>query len=149
MSLIPVGSDVIVRIDRVYATMEKAEVTVVAVEGRPTALQFAANPFRGSIRLQDVRSFDIDKATIADHFQSGDIVRAKTIAIGDAKSSFFSTTGADYGVILAKGHDGEFLVPVDQSHMRTPDNSIVFKRKVAKPVWLTTGDAPPETTLDN
>jgi len=145
MSLIPsVGSEVILRIDRVYPTMEKAEVTVVGVEGKPP-LPFATNPFRGSIRLQDVRSFDIDKATISDHFHAGDIVRAKTIAIGDSKSTFFSTIGADYGVVLAKGPDGQFLVPVDQSHMRTADNSTVFSRKVAKPVWLTI--PPPE--VDN
>ena len=146
MSVIPVGSDVIVRVDRVYATMEKAEVTVVALEGQKP-FPFTTNPFRGSIRLQDVRSFDIDKATISDHFQAGDIVRAKTIAIGDAKSTFFSTIGADYGVVIAKGSDDEFLVPVDQSHMRTANGSVVYKRKVAKPQWLTV--APPETALDN
>ena len=149
MTTISVGSDVIVRVDRIYLTLEKAEVTVIAVEGRLLP-QFATNPFRGSIRLQDVRSFDIDKATIADHFQAGDIVRAKAIAIGDAKSSFFSTIGANYGVVVAKGPDGEPLVPVDQSHMRTSDNSAVFKRKVAKPVWLTLEEAhSPETTVQN
>ena len=126
-----VGEDVLVRVDRIYQTLEKAEVTIVSSS-------YPSNPIRGSIRLQDVRSFDIDKATICDHFMPGDIVRAKTIGLGDVKSTFFSTIGADYGVVLAKNSlDGEFLVPVDQSHMRTEDGKMLVRRKVAKPIWLT------------
>lgn len=138
---IRVGEDVLVRVDRIYQTSDKAEVTVVSSS-------FPSYPIRGSIRLQDVRSFDIDKATICDHFMPGDILKAKTIALGDVKSTFFSTIGAEYGVVLAKNSmDGEFLVPVDQSHMRSEDGQIVVKRKVAKPTWLTI--PPPETALDN
>ncbi len=139
--IVQVGSNVLVRVDRLFQTLDKAEVVVVSIEGEGgVPLPFETNPFRGSIRLQDVRAFDIDKASISDHFAAGDIVRAKTIAVGDAKSTFFSTIGSEYGVVLAKEQpigDGEFLVPVDQSHMRNASNTAVYKRKVAKPVWMT------------
>ena len=120
----------ICRVERLYAS--KAEVVVLAVGDQQQVL---SNPVRGSIRLQDVRSFDIDKATMSDHFQPGDIVRASTLAVGDAKSCFFSTTGESFGVIMAKDPQGNELFPADQSHMRNSEG-VFFKRKVARPTWL-------------
>jgi exosome complex RNA-binding protein Csl4 len=137
MASLSVGSEVLVRVERLYSiTAQKAEVTVIAIikDGTSIAVPY---PIRGAIRIQDARSFDIDKATIADHFQPGDIVKAVTLSTGDAKSCFFATTGADYGVVMARENfTGEFLVPVDQSHMRNPDNTVIYKRKVARPIWL-------------
>ena len=125
-----VDMPVICRVERLYA--QKAEVVVLAIGDH---LDILRNPIKGSIRLQDARSFDIDKATMADHFQPGDIVRASTLAVGDAKSCFFSTIGHNFGVIMAKDPQGNELVPVDQSHMKNSDG-VFFKRKVAKPCWL-------------
>jgi exosome complex component CSL4 len=128
MMSLQVGSEVTCRVDRLYA--QKAEITVLAV-----GESIISNPIRGSIRLQDARSFDIDKASISDHFQPGDIVKASTISVGDARSCFFSTLSPDHGVVVAKDVDGKELFPVDQSHMKNEDG-IVFRRKVARPVWF-------------
>ena len=72
---------------------------------------------------------------MADHFAPGDIVQATTMAVGDAKSCFFSTVGESMGVVKATDEEGNELFPVDQSHMRN-EAGVVFKRKVAKPVWM-------------
>jgi len=134
-----VGCDVLIRVERLFSiTGQKAEVVVIAII-LPTGESIPlVHPIRGAIRHQDARSFDIDKATISNHFQPGDIVKATTLSVGDAKSCFFSTCGPDYGVIMAKDPltPGAFLVPIDESHMRNSDNSVVYKRKVARPVWL-------------
>ena len=116
-----VGSEVLCQVDRI--TLQKADVTVVSLPGA----------IRGSIRLQDVRSFDIDKTGIPDSFLPGDLVRATAISVGDAKSCFFATNQPNLGVVMAKDQNGELLTPVDESHMRNTAG-IVFKRKVAKPV---------------
>ena len=134
-TLLSPGSVVICQVDRVYAV--KADVTIIAYEsslnGQTEVLRY---PARGSIRLQDVRSFEIDKATMMDHFVPSDFVRAHLLSVGDMKSCFLSTVGQEFGVINATDSDGNKLVPVDQSHMKN-DRGMVFKRKVARPTWLT------------
>ena len=130
-----VSSTVLVRVDRLYP--QKAEVTVVSIHNNTNITTCVINnPIRGSIRIQDVRSFDIDKATIADHFGPGDIVRATTLSTGDAKSCFFSTIGPELGVVLSKGEGDNFLLPVDQSHMRDEKSGRIYRKKVAKPEWM-------------
>lgn len=128
------GSEVLCRVDRLLPT--KAEVSVIAlIVAAPTMIPVKNAGYRGSIRLQDARSFDVDQASIQDHFLPGDIVKAVTLVAGDAKSTFFSTRGAECGVIRAKDDDGNDLFPVDDSHMKN-SAGLVFKRKVAKPNWL-------------
>lgn len=119
--MLPIGSVRLVRVDRIYPA--RAEVTLVETPS-----------WRGQIRLQDTRGFDIDKATMDEHFMPGDVVRAKLMALGDRQSTYFSTIGAELGVVFALDPDTkEVLYPVDQSHMRNPSNGTVYKRKVAKP----------------
>lgn len=127
-----VGSVVVCVIDRVMA--QKAEVTILALESEAGS-EIMRYPVKGQIRLQDVRSFDIDKATMTDHFMPGDVVRAHLVSVGDMKSCFLSTVGSDFGVVEAKDDSGNRLFPVDQSHMRNEEGSL-FKRKVAQPVWI-------------
>jgi exosome complex component CSL4 len=69
-----------------------------------------------------------------EHFMPGDVVRAKLMALGDRQSTYFSTIGAELGVVFALDpFTKEILSPVDQNHMRNPSNGTVYKRKVAKP----------------
>jgi exosome complex component CSL4 len=132
-ALVP-GTPVICRIDRVYA--QKAEVTLIAHELSNGSTEVLKYPAKGFIRIQDVRSFDIDKASMMDHFFPSDFVRAQLISVGDMKSCYLSTIGQDFGVIQALDPQGNKLYPVDQSHMKN-DTGAVFKRKVARPSWFT------------
>ena len=132
-SLAP-GSPVVCRIDRVYS--QKAEVTIIAHELPDGNTEVLRYPARGLIRIQDVRSFDIDKASMMDHFFPSDFVRAQLISVGDMKSCFLSTVGQEFGVITANDPEGNKLFPVDQSHMKN-EKGAIFKRKVARPSWLT------------
>lgn len=132
MTTLAVGSPVICRIDRVFP--QKAEVTIIADAQKEQVLRY---PMKAQIRIQDTRSFDIDKAAMSDHFFPGDLVRAHMLSIGDMKSCFVSTVGQDFGVIVAKDPNGMPLFPVDQSHMKNADGR-VYKRKVARPIWMKT-----------
>jgi exosome complex component CSL4 len=132
MTTLAVGSQVICRVDRVFP--QKAEVTIIAEAEKEEVLRY---PMKAQIRIQDTRSFDIDKAAMSDHFFPGDLVRAHMLSIGDMKSCFVSTVGQDFGVIVAKDPDGNPLFPVDQSHMKNAEG-LVYKRKVARPIWMKT-----------
>lgn len=127
------GSQVLCRIDRLQTN--RADVSVIAVILGPDSMVPVKSNHRGSIRIQDVRSFDVDKASIEEHFLPGDIVRALTLVAGDAKSCLFSTVGSEYGVVKAKDDQGNELFPLDESHMKN-SSGLVFRRKVAKPQWL-------------
>jgi exosome complex component CSL4 len=128
------GSIVICLVDRIFPL--KAEVTIIAQEytelDKTVVLRY---PVKGQIRIQDARSFDIDKAEMFDHFLAGDVVRAHLISVGDMKSCFLSTVGPDFGVIRALDPAGNQLFPVDQSRMKN-SNSEIFRRKVARPQWM-------------
>ena len=128
--MIRTGETVICRVDRILA--QRADVTVISGE-TGAVLEY---PVKGSIRIQDARSFDIDKAAMSDHFAANDLVRAHVLAAGDMKACFLSTTGQSFGVLVAKDADGNALVPVDESHMKN-EAGTVFKRKVAKPQYMT------------
>ena len=135
--ILTAGTQVLCRVDRILSN-NRAEVSVIArIEADKAIVPVKKfTSLRGSIRLQDVRSFDIDQASIEDHFLPGDIVKAITLVAGDAKSCFFSTIGVQYGVVWAKDDHGNQLFPLDESHMKNTQG-LIFKRKVAKPDdWL-------------
>ena len=54
------------------------------------------------VRKEDVRLKDIDKIEIVKSFTPGDIVRAKVISLGDARSYLLSTAEDELGVIMAQ-----------------------------------------------
>jgi exosome complex component CSL4 len=129
-----VGSVVVCQVDKVQT--QRAEVTILAHEKDGGEIEVLIYTVRGQIRLQDARSFDIDKAAMTDHFIPGDIVRAHLMSVGDMKSCFLSTVGPKFGVVEAKDDEGNKLSPVDHSHMRN-EHGKLFKRKTAQPVWMT------------
>lgn len=111
--MLKVGDEVLCRIDRI-SKFRGADVTVVD------------SGVCGVIRLQDIGAVCVSEA-----FVPGDIVRAIALSVGDMKSSFFSTAAKHLGVFMAKENE-EWLVPIDQGHMRNPSTGIVYKRKVAQ-----------------
>merc|ERR1719167_997438 len=113
--------------------LERADCDIVAVED--TTL---SSKFRGVIRKQDVRLFEVDKVRLVDSFRIGDFVRAQVLTYGDARSYVLSTALSDsLGVILARGTAGAFLEPISWQYMKCPVTGQVEKRKVAKPEVLT------------
>ncbi len=53
-----------------------------------------------------MRDTERDKVVIAESFLPSDIVRARVISLGDARSYFLSTAGVDLGVIYADSEAG-------------------------------------------
>merc|ERR1719473_11990 len=74
-----VGSTVIARVNRL--SKERADCVIVAV-GDTTL----SEEYRGVIRRQDIRFFEVDKIDIVECFRIGDFVRAQVLALGDARS---------------------------------------------------------------
>mmetsp|Transcript_47921 Transcript_47921/g.102604 ORF Transcript_47921/g.102604 Transcript_47921/m.102604 type:complete len:196 (+) Transcript_47921:99-686(+) len=122
-----VGSTVIARVVRM--TLERAECIIVAIG--ETVL---SEKFRGVIRKQDVRFFEVDKVGMVECFRVGDFVRAQVLALGDLRSYVLSTASSDsHGVILAKSQAGGMLEPVSWQLMRCSVSGALEMRKVAKP----------------
>eukprot|EP00878_Enallax_costatus_P006370 GHUV01006680.1.p1 GENE.GHUV01006680.1~~GHUV01006680.1.p1 ORF type:complete len:188 (+),score=30.42 GHUV01006680.1:418-981(+) len=88
--------------------------------------------FTGVIRQQDVRSHEIDKVVLYDCFRPGDIVRAKVVSLGDARSYFLSTADNALGVVHAKSLAGVPMVPISWQEMQCPQTKAIERRKVAK-----------------
>merc|ERR1712032_1157201 len=108
------GSMVVARIIRL--TQERADCSIVAVGEAPLTERF-----RGIIRRQDIRLFEVDKINIVDCFRVGDFVRAQVLALGDARSYVLSTALSDHlGVVLALGPAGAPLAPISWQYMRCP-----------------------------
>ncbi|CAG9317759.1 unnamed protein product [Blepharisma stoltei] len=121
-----IGNIVLCRI--VKLTLNNAQANILAVEER--ALK---GSFLGIIRLSDVRKHEIEKLQIDKCFQPGDIVKARIISLGDAKSFYLSTAETELGVVLA-WNNGERLMPYNWEEMIDLQSSQRFPRKVAKPL---------------
>ncbi|KAL3192864.1 hypothetical protein MRX96_058385 [Rhipicephalus microplus] len=89
-------------------------------------------PFRGIIRKEDVREFEKDTVEIHKCFQTGDIVLARVISLGDALSYYLSTAENKLGVVVALGPLGVPMVPVSWTAMQCPVSCVKEMRKVAK-----------------
>ena len=77
------------------------KVSILGVESN--ALQ---EPFRGTIRKEDVRATEKDRVEIYKCFRPGDIVLAKVTSLGDAHSYQLSTADNNLGVVFAKSEAG-------------------------------------------
>ncbi|EER06471.1 3'-5' exoribonuclease, putative [Perkinsus marinus ATCC 50983] len=97
------GDVVYARVARI--TTQKAECIIVADQaGRPNNCGY-----RGHIRVQDVRYYDIDAVAIADCFRPGDLIKCKVLSIGDSRSYLLTTSGTDasLGVVMATSANGK------------------------------------------
>ncbi|CAJ1441074.1 unnamed protein product, partial [Effrenium voratum] len=128
-SLLPsLGSTVVARVVRLAS--DRAECLIVAVGDLPLA-----EKFRGVIRKQDVRFFEVDKLQMPDCFRTGDFVRARVLGTGDHRSYVLTTAVAEeLGVISARSAAGVTLAPISWQFMKCPLTGQKEKRKVAKPV---------------
>ena len=129
------GDPVVPRVDdvvygRVTRVQEKAaHVEILAVNGRsPTG-----GGFMGVVRKQDVRAFEIDKVELDLCFRSGDVVRAKVLSLGDARSFYLTTASDELGVVQAvHGESGEVMLPISWTEFQDPVTGEVEDRKVAR-----------------
>mmetsp|Transcript_88209 Transcript_88209/g.175211 ORF Transcript_88209/g.175211 Transcript_88209/m.175211 type:complete len:188 (+) Transcript_88209:127-690(+) len=122
-----VGSTVVAHV--VQMSHLRADCAIVAVGETPLT-----EKFRGMIRKQDVRLFEVDKLRMTDCFRIGDFVRAQILALGDARSYVLTTAVSDnLGVIFARGAAGAPLVPISWQCMKCPQTGAKEPRKVAKP----------------
>ena len=108
--------------------------TVSSIHPRMARVEIALlrGTFKGQIRVQDVRATEIDTVKITDSFRPGDIVVARVISLGDARSYYLSTAEVELGVVSGISTDGSPLVPVSWCEMHCVDTGLCEKRKVAK-----------------
>ena len=78
------------------------KLAILAVEGRPLN-----EPFRGTLRKEDIRATEKDKVEIYKSFRPGDIVQARVSSLGDSQSYFLSTAENELGVIFAMSEAGK------------------------------------------
>jgi exosome complex component CSL4 len=122
-----VGSIVTCRIGRINARMAQCEILCVG----PKAVPGRAG-FRGIIRKESVRSFEVDRVELPLCFRPGDIVRATVASLGTARSYELSTAEAHLGVVSAVSETGEPLEAVSHEQMRCPSTGQLEPRKVAR-----------------
>jgi len=124
-----VGDEVFGRVSRVDE--RQARVDVVAVNGRaPTGGDFA-----GVIRKQDVRATEIDKVELEGCFRAGDVVRAKVLSLGDARSFYLTTASDALGVVQARHRASrEVMLPISWTEVQCPVTGEIEERKVASQV---------------
>ncbi|KAK3213755.1 hypothetical protein GRF29_28g839292 [Pseudopithomyces chartarum] len=131
-----VDSHVLARITRLGARFASADILVIAPS---SASDLAADatvcttPFGAQIRREDIRATEKDKVTIQDSFRVGDLIRAVVISLGDQGGYYLSTAKNELGVVVARGDDGDVLVPVSWKEVRDMRTGKGEARKVAKP----------------
>eukprot|EP00002_Diphylleia_rotans_P005770 TRINITY_DN1495_c0_g1_i1.p1 TRINITY_DN1495_c0_g1~~TRINITY_DN1495_c0_g1_i1.p1 ORF type:complete len:181 (-),score=38.12 TRINITY_DN1495_c0_g1_i1:27-569(-) len=120
-----IGSIVIGKVTKI--TTRFANVSIECVGS-----QALRDSYQGMIRLQDVRSTEVDKIQIHQCFRPGDVVRAEVISLGDSRSYYLSTAKNEYGVIFARSEAGATMIPISWEEFVCPKTGMKEKRKVAK-----------------
>lgn len=131
-----VESQVLARITRLGARFAAAEILVIAPSNATsisTDATVCSTPFGAQIRREDIRATEKDKVTIQDSFRVGDLIRAVVISLGDQGGYYLSTAKNELGVVVARGEDGEVLVPVSWKEVKDMKTGKGEARKVAKP----------------
>ena len=145
-SSLSAGDVVLCRVSRI--SQRAAFATIVCVERRnsssppsssaetatTTTAVPLATPLTGILRAADLRASEIDAVEVPACFRPGDVVRARVLSLGDARSFYLSTAADDLGVVFARSEaaPGVPLVAESDKHMRCPSTGAVEKRKVAR-----------------
>ncbi|CAB3976608.1 Exosome complex component CSL4 [Paramuricea clavata] len=103
------------------------KLAILAVEGCPLN-----EPFRGTLRKEDIRATEKDKVEIYKSFRPGDIVQARVSSLGDSHSYSLSTAENELGVIFAMSEAGASMIPISWKEMQCPETKAKEFRKVAK-----------------
>jgi exosome complex component CSL4 len=142
-SLVPeVGQMVLARVLRISPLLAHCE--LLLCEGKPTA------PYSGVVRREHVREGEVDAVKMEECFLPGDIVHAMVASLGDSRSFFLSTQGAQCGVVSAKAEvSGLPLRAVSATEMEDATSGARERRKVAllraaAPQAAAAGSAPPQ-----
>ncbi|XP_058972702.2 exosome complex component CSL4-like [Pocillopora verrucosa] len=88
-------------------------------------------PFKGTIRKEDVRATEKDKVEMYKSFRPGDIVLARVLTL-HTQTYLLSTAENELGVIFAKSEGGAAMVPISWCEMQCPKTRAKEHRKVAK-----------------
>ncbi|EDQ84894.1 uncharacterized protein MONBRDRAFT_29746 [Monosiga brevicollis MX1] len=127
-SLMPsVGSTVTCKVTSINT--QQARVVILCVDGKPVATRFS-----GIIRIQDIRALEKDKVEMHSSFRPNDVVLARVISLGDARSYYLSTAEDALGVIAARSEAGAPLIPTSWCEMTCQQSGLKELRKVAKTV---------------
>eukprot|EP00040_Diaphanoeca_grandis_P011106 m.56842 g.56842 ORF g.56842 m.56842 type:complete len:210 (-) comp22302_c0_seq1:29-658(-) len=127
--VLQVGSLVACKITSITPRYAKVDIQIlITANGTKIPLK---DPFRGMIRTQDIRETEKDKVVLYKCFRPGDIVTAKVISLGDAKSYYLSTAEDTLGVVYAESEGGQPLVPVSWTEMQCVETGVKEPRKVA------------------
>eukprot|EP00158_Paraphelidium_tribonemae_P009245 Partr_v1_DN28810_c2_g1_i5_m34281 putative exosome component 1 len=95
-----VGSVIVGRVTKL--TYQFANVDIMVIDNIPVR-----ESFNGTIKAQDIRSFDRDTVDMSKCFGPGDIIKAEVISLGDAYSYYLSTAKNDLGVVFAESAGGK------------------------------------------
>lgn len=85
-----------------------------------------------AIRSQDVRATAVDSVVLADCYRPGDIVAARVLAAGDARSFYLTTAQDNLGVLTAYSAADVPMEAMSATEMRCPVTDVIAKRKVAQ-----------------
>ncbi|CAD6567753.1 MAG: exosome 3'-_5 exonuclease subunit ski4 (Csl4) [Tremellales sp. Tagirdzhanova-0007] len=124
-----IGAVVLGRISRL--TPQQAHLVISAVDRRP--VPESNEEFLGVIRIADIRLTERDKVKMSECFRLGDIVKAKVLSLGDARSYYLSTSANELGVVYATSEAGNALLPMSYQEMEDSRTGKIERRKVAKP----------------
>lgn len=77
-----------------------------------------------TLSVQDIRATEKDKVEVYKCFRPGDIVTARVISLGDARSYYLATDANELGVIHALSGAGTKMVPISWCEMQDPASGI-------------------------
>ncbi len=78
-----------------------------------------------------MRATAIDSVVLSDCYRPGDIVAARVLAAGDARSFYLTTAQEHLGVLTAYSPVGVPMIAQSSTEMRCPVTEVLEKRKVA------------------
>ncbi|ESO86560.1 hypothetical protein LOTGIDRAFT_195007 [Lottia gigantea] len=125
-NVVPSEDDIVTaRVTNVNARFCKCSILSIG----KTKLQ---EPFRGTLRKEDVRATEKDKVEMYKCFRPGDIIAAQVLSLGDAQSYLLSTSENELGVVIATSETGGTMVPISWCKMQCTKTLSEEFRKVAK-----------------
>lgn len=138
-ALLPqIGQTVVGTITRIASRYVSIDIQVLEDERPGGRAAYLEEPFKGTIRSQDIWPADDKDAPTQLYlaFRPGDLVRGRIIGVGDASAGFLVSTGveATLGVVFAKcAASGEPMVAVSWNEMMCSKTGTKEPRKPAKP----------------
>mmetsp|Transcript_17962 Transcript_17962/g.29133 ORF Transcript_17962/g.29133 Transcript_17962/m.29133 type:complete len:194 (+) Transcript_17962:2244-2825(+) len=125
--IVPVVNDIVTcKVLKVNSRFATCEIACVGSRNVP------GTGFKGIIRKENVRGFEIDRVEMHKSFRPRDIVRAMVASLGTARSYELSTAGNNLGVVSAFSEANAPMIPVSYNEMKCSLTGVIENRKVAK-----------------